>query len=182
MLTLPPWEGMHPLVVHFPIALLLFAPALLVVGLLDRRRRWGWLLAGLLTLAAGTAGSFVAVMSGEATAEAVESTVTPAVRAAIEEHEELGELARTLFAVLTVWLALTLAAVRLPAGVRKAAVPAAAVLFAAGYAGSAFVLVRAGHEGGRLVHEMGVRAPVASPTPTPTGPQASGRSPHDDDD
>ncbi len=30
----PPWEGMHPLVVHFPIALLMVSPILILIGLL----------------------------------------------------------------------------------------------------------------------------------------------------
>jgi uncharacterized membrane protein len=35
MIALPPipsWEGLHPLIIHFPIVLLLIAPFLILIG------------------------------------------------------------------------------------------------------------------------------------------------------
>ena len=61
MIALPPiptWEGLHPLVVHFPIALLLVAPWLVLLGaLLAPSRGRPWLFAALTLLALGTAGT-----------------------------------------------------------------------------------------------------------------------------
>jgi uncharacterized membrane protein len=42
MLTLPPlptWQAIHPLIVHFPIALLLVAPLFIVIGTLRKPDR-----------------------------------------------------------------------------------------------------------------------------------------------
>ena len=165
MMQIPPWNAVHPLVVHFPIALLLCAWMPMVGGLIDRRRRWGWLFAGMLLLVVGTAFAFVAVLSGEASEHAVASVVQPEAREAIERHGELGELARTLFVLVTVWGGLTLSTTRLPKRVRRAALPITSVVFVVGYAGAGWTLVRAGHAGGEVVHAWGVQAPLPAPMP-----------------
>ena len=86
---IPPWEGAHPIVVHFPLALLLVAPVLVVLSLLVPKLRRGIALSALAVMALGGAGASLAVASGEATEHAVERT--PEGRAAedlIEEHSE----------------------------------------------------------------------------------------------
>ena len=97
---LPSWEAAHPMVVHVPLALLMLAWVPMVVGLVDFRRRWVWMSGALLTLVIGTAGAFVAVVSGEATEEVAVAT-TQTVERLVHEHEEMGELARTMFVVAT---------------------------------------------------------------------------------
>ena len=58
MLTLPPipsWQAIHPLVVHFPIALLLIAPVFILIGIaLKPERRFPFLLVALILMALGT--------------------------------------------------------------------------------------------------------------------------------
>ena len=44
---MPSWEAAHPLVVHFPIGLLFFAPVLLVMPAIDRKR---WVRGGAVPL------------------------------------------------------------------------------------------------------------------------------------
>ena len=51
---LPIWEAAHPLVVHAPLTLLLLAWVPMLIGLIDFKRRWVWMVAGLLMLLAGT--------------------------------------------------------------------------------------------------------------------------------
>src|SRR5450759_3598419 len=63
---LPTWDGLHPLVTHFPIALLLVAPLFVVLGLFRRPSARAFLLAALLLMVLGTTAIFVAVPTGEA--------------------------------------------------------------------------------------------------------------------
>ena len=67
-----PMESVHPLVVHFPIALLLTAVALdlLAVAL----KRPGWHRIALWNLAMGTAGAGLAVWSGLRASEVAKHT------------------------------------------------------------------------------------------------------------
>ena len=85
---LPVW---HPLLVHFPVALLLLAAVVAVVWVLHDRTTWRTML--LVLLGAGTAGGVAAYMTGESLLEQVEGT--PVVEALIDAHE-----AAALFAVL----------------------------------------------------------------------------------
>lgn len=164
---LPSWDGLHPLVIHFPIALLMVAPLLMLAGLIKGRASLGLSLAALSLMMMGAIGAWVAVSTGEAAGELAERL--PGVPAVLERHEELAELTRTLFTVLTGIFAVI---VLLPL-VLKRNVPFAANLALNGaflllYAGSMVVLINTAHQGGRLVHEFGVRAMVA-PSPLPLG-------------
>jgi len=160
--AMPPWEGLHPLIVHFPIALLLVAPLFVLLGLLPDVGR-GFARAALVLMALGTVAAFVAVASGEAAAKLV--TRTAAVEEALEEHEEMAETVRTLFSVLTViygamfWLPV----LRKKLGVVKRELPAAAaittnVAYLIAYMLCVLYLANTAHLGGRLVHEFGVQA------------------------
>lgn len=162
-----PWESMHPIVVHFPIALLLLAWVPMLIGVFDRPRRLAWMLGALLMLLGGTGAAFAAVMSGEATEETVVAGSVAAERA-IHEHEEMAELARTMFIVASALFVVTLG---LGAGLKKGTprrviVAIAGVVFLGFYAFGVSRLAWAGHMGGELVHVHGVRAAMkASPPP-----------------
>ena len=182
---LPPWDGIHPLIVHFPIALLLVSPLFVLLGFLPKVGR-GFALAGLVLMVLGTIGAYVAVESGEAGAELV--TRTPEVAPVLQQHRELADTVRVLFTVLTaVWAVLLFgpallknkklpAAAPTPASasppkIRNASsnastpstAPAAAptvakIAFLVAYLLCAIVLANVGHLGGRLVHQYGVQA------------------------
>ncbi len=171
-----PWDSAHPLVVHFPIALLMVAWVPMLIGAVDKPRRLAWMLAALLLLLGGTGASFAAVMSGEATEHTVVATSVAAERA-ISEHEHMGEWARTMFIVTT---ALFVVVVGLGAGLKKGtprrvAVGIGAVVFVVVYGYAASRLAWAGHMGGELVHVHGVRAAMQA-TPADAVP-----APEDDD-
>jgi uncharacterized membrane protein len=177
---LPSWDGLHPLVVHFPIALLIVAPVLVVLGLLMYRHYLWFAIAALAIMTLGTVGAFVAVSTGEAGAELVMRS--PEINPVLERHEELAETTQWVFLGLTLlFAAITLVphAVRRP--LKRVPGTIVAVAFLLIYSGGTILLANAAHEGGRLVHEFGVQALVAE---TPTAPGISGtyRGYDDDDD
>jgi len=161
---IPPWEGAHPIVVHFPLALLMVAPILVVLSLLVPKLRRGIALSALAVMALGAAGASLAVATGEATAEVV--TGTPEGKSSmglISRHEESAETAQVLFLLLTAGYG---ALVIVPV-VRKKEFPVKADLAVHGvylllYAAACLLLANVGHMGGRIVHEKGVRAPVGA--------------------
>jgi len=162
--ALPSWDALHPLVVHFPVALLLVAPLFVLGGLVIRRFERGFLLAALALMVMGTVAAWVAVATGEAAGEL--ATRTPAVRAALERHEELAETTRTLFTALTLTFALLLF---LPGILRRT--PSAVVrnvaggVFLVGWFAGAGVLANTAHAGGQLVHVYGVHAVMTADGP-----------------
>ena len=103
MLTLPPipsWQAIHPLIVHFPIALLLIAPLFIVIGVVRKpERSFPFLLVALILMALGTVATFVAASSGEAAGELAENI--PQAKAVLEQHEELAETTEIAFSALT---------------------------------------------------------------------------------
>jgi uncharacterized membrane protein len=150
---MPDWNHLHPAIVHFPIALLTVAPLLVLLGLLWPAQRKGIHAMALILLAGGTVGALLALSTGEA-AETF-ARRTPELRAALGRHEGLAQTATFLFVSLT----LTLGVIRGVPLLRKRALPIRVeqvlllvwlVLAVVGV----ITLGRAGHEGGRMVHDL----------------------------
>jgi uncharacterized membrane protein len=179
---IPSWDAAHPLVVHFPIALLFAAPLFVVAGLLLRDRGRPYLLSALALLVLGTAGAFVAVSTGEAGEDAAEAV--PAASATLERHEELAEQARNAFAALTALYAVVLFGPALFKRTPGRAVTTVALsAFLALDVAALALLANAAHYGGQLVHAQGVRA-TAAPGGVEAPPAAAAARPRggDDDD
>ena len=98
----------------------------------------------------------------------------------MEHHEELGERTRLVFTILTLLFAAIMVMPSLVPVVRKRAwIPVVATLvFLGAYGAGALLLINTGHEGGRLVHEYGVRALL----PAEDTPASAPAGVHDDDD
>ena len=77
---------LHPLLVHFPLALLVAAAPIAVVWAL--RRTTFWRDAALLLLALGALGALAAYLTGEAMEE--QSEGVPIVDRFVEQHETLA--------------------------------------------------------------------------------------------
>jgi len=178
---IPTWDHLHPLIVHFPIGLLITAPVLIVFGLAVRRPSvWFWTSA-LVLMVLGTASAFLAVSTGEAAEELVEHSAQ--VGAVLDQHEDLAEATAWVFAGLTVLFA---AAAFLPRAIRRpmARTPETVVIsaFLLMYGAGLVLLINAAHQGGRLVHEFGVRAgsPGASEGPPSSLYEGSWRDDEED--
>ena len=162
---MPSWDGLHPLIVHFPVALLLVAPLFVLLGLVWRAHRRGLFVAALLLMVLGTASAWIAVSTGEAAGKLADRS--PEVDAVLGHHEELAESTRTIFTVLTlVFAGLVLAPVLLRREAGEVTTVVLAALFLAVYGAGTLVLANTAHNGGRLVHELGVRSLMpSSPLP-----------------
>jgi len=179
MFQLPPvpsWDGLHPLIIHFPIGLLLVAPVFILLGaLVEPRRGRMFLIAALVLLLLGTGAIFFAVQTGEAAGKLAERT--PEINAVLEHHEQLAERSKLVFSVLTFVLALV---IFFPALIRREiprwAYVAMPLVFLVFYGGGMLLLTNTAHNGGRLVHEFGVHAMVA---PSAQPAQPSNESPGD---
>ena len=182
MPVIPPWEGLHPLIVHFPIALLLIAPLVVIVGALLKPESGRIVLyVALALMLIGTLGTFLAAATGEAAAKLAERS--PQVSAVLERHEELADATRAVFAGLTTIFAAIVFAPKafqkLSGRLLSTVLP---LLFLLLYGAGVLLLANTAHNGGRLVHEFGVRAMVGpSNDPVAVGNEGSGtRSPDRD--
>lgn len=135
-------ENFHPLVVHFPVALL--TSALLVETLALVLRKAGWRRVSLWNLGLGTAGAAAAVFSGRLAEAAAKHSME--IHEVMEWHERLGYAALGLAALALAWRLVS----RDRSGSR--AHWAAWILLAA----ACGILAVGAHLGGRLVYEFGV--------------------------
>ena len=177
---LPSWDAIHPMLVHFPVALLVTVPLFLVLAMVWKRQAQAMMVSALVVMAVGLAGVFLALSSGEAAEDQAERTA--AAHQVLERHEELGETTRTYFVVMTALLGVTLVGFSVGKkpvgpGVRAGVLGAYLVVYAPGL----LVLANTAHEGGRLVHEFGVHAPLAG-AGQPANDGGGPRRGHDDDD
>jgi uncharacterized membrane protein len=154
---LPPWDGFHPLLVHFPIVCFVFAPFVLSLALIKADWRQPLLMATLTLLAVGTVFAFLTVSAGEA-AEHV-AHFSPAAKAVLEEHSEGGETVRNLFTAITLLLAGIMFGPRLIKKIpgRKLEMGLYLLVLALCLAG-ALILTNVADKGGRLVHVYGIHA------------------------
>jgi len=93
-------QNFHPLVVHYPMALLSGAAAIYAISWAARRELWAW--TGLWILGLGTVGAALAVWTGLRAGESV--MLAPAVRDRILAHHKHYMLASFgLSVVLSAW-------------------------------------------------------------------------------
>jgi uncharacterized membrane protein len=154
---IPTWQGLHPLVIHFPIALLFVAPVLVLVAMMMRRGGTVMYAAALVLMLVGTLATYLAIATGDAAGEVAGNT--GAIAGVLERHEDLAEATSIIFSVLTGVFALMLigsVVVKKPLP-RWATVVASSAFLVLYFVGLGLLTVAA-HQGARLVHEFGVRA------------------------
>ncbi len=172
---IPTWDGLHPLIVHFPIVLLLVAPLFIMIGIAMPKSGRTMYIAAFLLMALGAASALLSFATGEAAGKLAERT--PEINAAIERHEQLAETTRLLFSIFTVLFGAMLYAPKLlKFDIRRKYQAIGLGIFLFFYASGMVMLVNTAHQGGMLVHQYGVHALVApdsnNPPPSmPTGEQ-----------
>lgn len=150
-------DSVHPVVVHFPIVLLLVAPVFVLLGMLkpERTRCFSW--AALLLMAMGVASAWVSVLSGFAAMQL--AAVFDEGQEVLEEHEHMALATRTAFTVaLGVYAALLLVPALRKRELSRGWGIALHGVFLTLYAAATALVVWTGHLGGRLVHEFGAHA------------------------
>lgn len=131
---------LHPMIVHFPIALVAAGVLLDLAGVFAFGARVRT--AAVLLIAAGAVGALAAMLSGGAAEGAAENIV--GIERALETHEELGQIAA--------WSVAALALLRLVAEYLWRRATLVHMLRAAGVLVLALVLYT-GHTGGGLVRD-----------------------------
>ncbi|BDU68669.1 hypothetical protein GETHOR_07700 [Geothrix oryzae] len=150
---MPPLNHLHPAIVHFPIALLATAPLLFVLGGLWPAQRRGIHASALLLLLLGLLGALAALATGEAAENLAHRT--PELRAALDQHQISAQWTVAIFGCLAAtWLGyLGLVRFRrwsLTPGVARFLFLLWLLVSALGVA----ALLRTGHQGGHMVHDL----------------------------
>ena len=154
---MPPWNHIHPALVHFPIALLTVAPLVVLIGLLWPAQRRGTHLSALVLLALGFGGLLLALESGEAVERFARAT--PALVAGVRDHQLAAQWTTVLFGLLgaafaVLWFLPLWRKRPWPQALETGLLVAWLLLSAAGV----LALAKTGHAGGHLVHDLHTHA------------------------
>lgn len=131
----------HPLVVHFPIALLIVAAVAYVFSVATRREGF-WVL-GLFLHMLGVVGAIAAFLSGNSAESSIVHTAE--IHDMVELHEMLGMISMWAFGLMAVWSFMR----------RESKLLWEKALYCLVFCGLAGMLAWNGHLGGRLVYEKG---------------------------
>lgn len=154
---IPSWDGLHPIIIHFPIALLIVAPIIILIGLLMPKNGRTFLVSAFVLMLIGTIATYIAVSTGEAAGELAEQMNN--VEAVLEQHEELAETTRTVFTALTAIFGVILFAPLLfKKELSRAILIPLNLAFLLFYGSGVVLLLNTAHQGGILVHQLGVHA------------------------
>lgn len=177
---LPPMSGLHPLVIHFPIGLLLAAPMLMFLSIVVRQHRLMWACAAFAMMVMGTLAIYVAAWTGEMAEDGAD--FPDGIDTILNRHEQLAEISKYSFTGLAIafgiWLIWNR---RRTVPIKHLTFVVATIVYLMLYGGAALVLANTAHNGGRLVHEFGVKAPTAESAATQPTTNRSEKASEDGD-
>jgi uncharacterized membrane protein len=168
--------NIHPIVVHFPIALFITGLVIDVIGHLFQKETAKKI--GLVLVILGAVGALAAMVTGNFAEEQVEDKLSRAGEHILDRHEDLGKL--------TAYLLLIVAAIRALIATgwlnrwRFVAGAALAIYLIVGLIGLGTLTVT-GYYGGELVYRYGAGVQLSQPTGEQQG-EGLPPPPHDDDD
>jgi uncharacterized membrane protein len=178
---IPSWDGLHPLIIHFPIALLIVAPLIVLIGIFLPEKGRAFMISAFILMLLGTIAAFIAVSTGSAAGELAERMNN--VESVLEEHEELAETTRTVFAALTaIFGVIVFAPMLLKKELSRMIIIPLNLAFLLFYGSGVVLLMNTAHQGGRLVHEFGIRAMMSSTAQNNPGNTPTKSKNGDDDD
>jgi len=150
---IPEWDALHPMVVHFPIALLMTAPVLMILGVVVPKAGRYFQVAALIIMVLGAIAAWVAVSTGDAASTLAEQIPT------LEKHEELAERSAWAFSILTgVYVVMTILPSIIKKPIKAWITVSVSIVFLLVYLGFTTVLAHTAHKGGLLVHEYSIHA------------------------
>lgn len=164
---LPNWSGLHPLLTHFPVALIFLSPVSVVLGaVLNGAWARRCLIMSLLLLGAGATMMYVAISTG---VDAVSiHQLSTEMRGVLDEHRSMAKGATSALTVAALLYALTLV-VRWWLGVDDNRMVASIlpVAFLVFYCIGVFQLFSAVQHGAQLVHTHAFTDSVSTATGGP---------------
>jgi uncharacterized membrane protein len=115
-------------------------------------------------MAVGTISTFIAASSGEAAGELAERV--PQAKAVLDQHQELAETTEIAFSALTfIFASIVFVPKLLKRNRSRMLSTVLPLVFLVLYATGAVSLANTAHQGGRLVHELGIKAPIHPSAP-----------------
>lgn len=152
---IPGWDGMHPLLTHFPLTLFFLGPIfVLMASFTKATTRRAFMISAIITLILGVVSTHIAFVAGRATAASL--SWIGEVNMLLERHQEFASSTRSSFTLAVLLFGLIMLICRLlHLHVRELTVvlPLAAITF---YGLGLFWLINTACTGERLVHEFGV--------------------------
>lgn len=159
----PDWApNVHPMIVHFPIALLFVGVLIDLIGLAFRERTF-WRGTALIFYVAGALGALAAVLTGNAAADSV--FLPSEANALLTEHSDLGTYTVWLFGIYAVARTATYFTkldMRMPVRLGLTAVAAAGLI----------LVWETAEHGSEMVYRYGVGVQAVDASPTVVLPAA----------
>lgn len=156
-----PWESLHPVVVHFPIALLLLSPLFtLLSALLPAAKGRPYPIAALIILLLGTASLPIAAATGAATARGRKDIGDGALVLAIH-RQSAAEAAIVFIALSIVLLGIVLVPTDLEVERSRVITTIFPISILVLYCVGIVLILSTADAGFRIVHEFGVRSHVS---------------------
>lgn len=157
IIKFPGWDGIHPMVVHIPIGLLVILPLLLLLSIVIKEQNRCFINSSLIILIIGTIGTMLAVATGIASMEVAK--ITEEAKEVLNKHESLAAISRNLYMSFAVFY--TIFVYYSNKNIMKPSLKTTIqIVFIIYSILGIWFLINTGHYGARLVHEFGIHAPL----------------------